>query len=155
MIAYTKAHIYIKVLESCGSPSALVSFSFYIELNSKLNSQFLYKHFLHLFYLAKYWHSALWIYSIYCCTDIYKIKTYFGALIKYYKYNDYLQRQEKMRTVQKYVKPSSTVTPVLRLLPEVLPTKDQDKTKFISFELKARAGQPAGSRTYKKFVSFV
>jgi hypothetical protein len=42
--------------------------------------------------------------------------------------------------------------PVLPLLPEVLPTKDQDKAKFISFELKSRAGQPAGSTTYKKFV---
>jgi hypothetical protein len=42
--------------------------------------------------------------------------------------------------------------PVLPLLPEVLPTKDQDKAKFISFKLKSRAGQPAGSTTYKKFV---
>jgi hypothetical protein len=33
---------------------------------------------------------------------------------------------------------------VFPLLPEVLPTKD--------FELKSRAGQPAGSTTYKKFV---
>jgi hypothetical protein len=41
---------------------------------------------------------------------------------------------------------------VLPLLPEVLPTKDQDKSKFINFELKSRAGQHAGSTTYKKFV---
>jgi hypothetical protein len=46
----------------------------------------------------------------------------------------------------------SPLQPVLPLLPEVLPTKDQDKAKFISFELKSRAGQPAGSTTYKKFV---
>jgi hypothetical protein len=46
----------------------------------------------------------------------------------------------------------SPLQPVLPLLPEVLPTKDQDKTKFISFELKSCAGQPAGSTTYKKFV---
>jgi hypothetical protein len=46
----------------------------------------------------------------------------------------------------------STLQPVLPLLPEVLPTKDQDKSKFINFELKSRAGQPAGSTTYKKFV---
>jgi hypothetical protein len=39
--------------------------------------------------------------------------------------------------------------PVLPLLPEVLPTKDQDKAKFILFELKSHAGQPAGSTTYK------
>jgi hypothetical protein len=42
--------------------------------------------------------------------------------------------------------------PVLPLLPEVLPTKDQDKAKFILFKLKSHAGQPAGSTTYKKFV---
>jgi hypothetical protein len=42
--------------------------------------------------------------------------------------------------------------PVLPLLPEVLPTKDQDKSKIINFELKFRAGQPARSTTYKKFV---
>jgi hypothetical protein len=46
----------------------------------------------------------------------------------------------------------SPLQPVLPLLPEVLPTKDQDKSKFINFELKSRAGQPAGSTTYKKFV---
>jgi hypothetical protein len=34
--------------------------------------------------------------------------------------------------------------PVLPLLPEVLPMKDQDKAKFILFELKSLAGQPAG-----------
>jgi hypothetical protein len=46
----------------------------------------------------------------------------------------------------------SPLQPVLPLLPEVLPTKDQDKAKFVSFELKSRAGQPAGSTTYKKLV---
>jgi hypothetical protein len=46
----------------------------------------------------------------------------------------------------------SPLQPVLPLLPEVLPTKDQDKAKFISFELKSCAGQPAGLTTYKKFV---
>jgi hypothetical protein len=46
----------------------------------------------------------------------------------------------------------SPLQPVLPLLSEVLPTKDQDTAKFILFELKSRAGQPAGSTTYKKFV---
>jgi hypothetical protein len=47
----------------------------------------------------------------------------------------------------------SPLQPVLPLLlPEVLPTKDQDKLKFIHFELKSCAGQPAESMTYKKFV---
>jgi hypothetical protein len=46
----------------------------------------------------------------------------------------------------------SPLQPVLPLLPEVLLTKDQDKSKFINFELKSRASQPAGLTTYKKFV---
>jgi hypothetical protein len=46
----------------------------------------------------------------------------------------------------------SPLQPVLPLVRELLPTKEQDKSKFISFELKSRAGQPAGSPTYKKFV---
>jgi hypothetical protein len=41
--------------------------------------------------------------------------------------------------------------PVLPISPEVLPRKDQDKLKFINFELKSYAGQPAGSTTYKVF----
>jgi hypothetical protein len=49
------------------------------------------------------------------------------------------------------LKPSS-LQPVLPLLPEVLPTKDLDKAKFILFKLKSCTGQPAGSTTYKKFV---
>jgi hypothetical protein len=47
---------------------------------------------------------------------------------------------------------SSQLRPVLPLLPEVLPTKDRDKSKFINFELKSHASQPAESTTYKKFV---
>jgi hypothetical protein len=47
---------------------------------------------------------------------------------------------------------SSLLQHVLPLLPDVLPTKDQDKAKFISFELKSCSGQPAGSTTHKKFV---
>jgi hypothetical protein len=46
----------------------------------------------------------------------------------------------------------SPLQPVSPLLPEVLPTKNQDKAKFILFKLKSRAGQPASSTTYKKFL---
>jgi hypothetical protein len=46
----------------------------------------------------------------------------------------------------------STLQPVLPLVPEVLPTIEQDKSKFVTFELKVRAGQPVGSTMYKKFV---
>jgi hypothetical protein len=81
----------------------------------------------------------------------------FGELIKNIKIRTY---REKMRFPVKKTSFSrhggklkrSTLQPVLPLLPEVLPTKDQDKSKFFNFELKSRAGQPAGSTTYKKFV---
>jgi hypothetical protein len=81
----------------------------------------------------------------------------FGELIKNIKIRTY---QEKMRFPVKKTSFSrhggklklSMLQLVLPLLPEVLPTKDQDKLKFINFELKSCAGQPAGSTTYKKFV---
>jgi hypothetical protein len=81
----------------------------------------------------------------------------FGELIKNLKIQTY---QEEMRFPVKKtsfsrhrgkLKPSPLQL-VLPLLPEVLPTKDQDKSKFFNFELKFRAGQPTGSTTYKKFV---
>jgi hypothetical protein len=81
----------------------------------------------------------------------------FGELVKKIKiqtYRDKMRFPTKKTTFSRNVgklKPSP-LQPVLPLLPEVLPTKDQDKAKFISFELKSRAGQPVGSTTYKKFV---
>jgi hypothetical protein len=79
----------------------------------------------------------------------------FSELIKNKKIRTY---QEEMRFPVKKTSFSrhggklklSLLKPVLPLLPEVLPTKDQDKLKFINFELKSRAIQPAGSTTYKK-----
>ena len=46
----------------------------------------------------------------------------------------------------------SPLQPILPLIPEATPTKEEEKGKFLSFELKSRAGQPAGSTTYKKYV---
>ena len=48
-------------------------------------------------------------------------------------------------------KPGS-LQPVLPLVPIKLPTIDEEKGKFISFELKTRVGQPASGTKYKKFV---
>jgi hypothetical protein len=78
----------------------------------------------------------------------------FAELIKQIKIQAY---REKMRFP---IKPTNFVSkfkpsplqPVLPLIPDALPSKEQDKSKFITFELKVRAGQPAGSTTYKKFV---
>ena len=46
----------------------------------------------------------------------------------------------------------SPLQPILSLIPKTLPTKEEEKNKFLSFELKARTGQPAGSTTYKIYV---
>ena len=80
---------------------------------------------------------------------------WFGELYKKIKIQVY---REKMRfptkpskRMDRKLKPSP-LQPVLPLIPEALPTKDQDKSKFVTFELKVRAGQPAGSTNYKKFV---
>jgi hypothetical protein len=81
----------------------------------------------------------------------------FGELIKNIKIQTY--REETRFPVKKTsfsrhggkLKPSP-LQPVLPLLPEVLPTKNQDKLKFINFELESCAGQLARSMTYKKFV---
>ena len=53
---------------------------------------------------------------------------------------------EIMKTSQKRLQP------VLSLVPEVPVKISDDKSKFITFELKVRAGQPAGSTSYKKYV---
>jgi hypothetical protein len=76
----------------------------------------------------------------------------FGEIIKNINIRNY---HKKMRFPIKKTNFSchvGTLQLVLPLVPESLPTKEQDKSKFISFELKSRAGQPAGSITYKKFV---
>jgi hypothetical protein len=48
-------------------------------------------------------------------------------------------------------KPGS-LQPVLPLVPIKLPTIDEEKGRFISFELKTCVGQPASGTKYKKFV---
>ena len=50
-------------------------------------------------------------------------------------------------------KPSSQFLPVLPLVPIKIPVDDKkDKTKYITFELKVKAGPPANGPTYKIFV---
>ena len=51
----------------------------------------------------------------------------------------------------KFLKPSP-LQPILPLIPEILPSRDEEKGKYLSFELKSRAGQPTGSTTYKKYI---
>jgi hypothetical protein len=83
-----------------------------------------------------------------------KIISPFGEIIKNINIRNYCKKMWfpiKKNTFARHIKPSP-LQPVLPLVLETLPTKEQDKSKFISFELKSRAGQPAGSTTYKKFV---
>jgi len=49
-------------------------------------------------------------------------------------------------------KTASTLTPVLPLVPVKLPTVEEDKGKYLVFELKTRVGQPNDSTKYKKYV---
>jgi hypothetical protein len=49
-------------------------------------------------------------------------------------------------------KPSSPFLPVLPLVPIKIPADDKNKSKFITFELKIKAGPPANGPTYKVSV---
>jgi hypothetical protein len=86
-----------------------------------------------------------------------KIISPFGEIIKNINIRNYREKMWfpiKKNNFSRHggnIKPSP-LQPVLPLVPETLPTKEQDKSKYISFELKSHAGQPAGSTTYKKFV---
>ena len=52
----------------------------------------------------------------------------------------------------KKVKKPASLQPVLPLVPEKLPSKEEDKSSYVSFELKTRVGQPDNATKYKKFV---
>ena len=49
-------------------------------------------------------------------------------------------------------KSSSTLVPMLPLLPESLLKLKDDKSQFISIDLKNCAGQPANRSTYNKYI---
>jgi hypothetical protein len=57
-----------------------------------------------------------------------------------------------MKTFSKPKNKPSPLKPVLPLVPDSIPSADGDKGKFLTFELKARAGAPADSTKYKKQV---
>ena len=58
---------------------------------------------------------------------------------------------QKFQSPSRNVSTAETLQPVIPLIPEALPIKEQDKAKFISLVLKNRAGGPNTS-TYKKYV---
>jgi hypothetical protein len=81
----------------------------------------------------------------------------FGDLVKRIKIASYRRRlieerneSDKMQFQKRSYKTSSRFLPILPLVPIKLPTDDKDKSKFITFELKVRAGAAAGTPSYKK-----
>jgi hypothetical protein len=72
-------------------------------------------------------------------------------------YRAHLAAKEQEIFIMQFVKktpfkPSTHSQPILPLVPIKIPTDDKDKSKFITFELKVRAGAAAGTPSYKKSV---
>ena len=78
----------------------------------------------------------------------------FGELIRKIQVQEF--KKNKMLSIStkipnKAKKPGS-LQPVLPLVPEKLPSVDEDKSNFIPFELKLRVGAPNNAMKYKKAV---
>jgi hypothetical protein len=58
----------------------------------------------------------------------------------------------KNSRIPRFQKKAGSLQPVLPLVPLKLPSADDEKGMFLSFELMARVGQPATSMKYKKQV---
>jgi hypothetical protein len=73
----------------------------------------------------------------------------FIALIKIDEYN-----KTKMLSarIPKKTPTPNTLRPVLPLIAEKSTTVEDDKTRFITIELRARVNAPTGSATYKKYI---
>ena len=54
--------------------------------------------------------------------------------------------------IPKVAKKPGSLQPILPLVPVKLSTTEEDKSKFVTFELKARVGASANSTKYKKYV---
>ena len=93
-------------------------------------------------------------------------KSFFGKLIKQIntstfkankQHKEYLKEMVTFRNLRvgKYKAKHPTAPcfkPVLPLVPETLASRDDNKDKFISLEVKTRAGGPDKSNSYKKYV---
>jgi hypothetical protein len=83
---------------------------------------------------------------------------FFSELIRDIKIKAYRAKQaartpeEMFRLTELQKTAHQRIQPVLSLVPEPPLKINEDKSKFITFELKVRAGQPAGNSTYKKYV---
>jgi hypothetical protein len=57
-----------------------------------------------------------------------------------------------MQTKIPRVKKSGHLLPVLPLIPQKKTKMEEEKGKFIAFDLKTRVGQPSDTTKYKKYV---
>ena len=77
----------------------------------------------------------------------------FSELIRRIEVQDYrLKMLSASVRIPKKVKKGGILQPVLPLIPERLPTAEEDKTKLISFDLKMQVGQSDTATKYKKAV---
>jgi hypothetical protein len=102
------------------------------------------------FYRHNQWHSALNIYSIYVLLKKTKI-TPFKELFWKIKIQ---QRKEMLSINNKIprVKKSGHLLPVLPLIPQKTTKMEEEKGRFIAFDLKTRVGQSSDATKYKKYV---
>ena len=76
----------------------------------------------------------------------------FATLIRRIQMQDY--RSRKMLSIASRIpkKRGGSLQPVPPLVPEKLPTKEDDKSVFLTLEWKTKEGQPDGATKYKKSV---
>jgi hypothetical protein len=102
------------------------------------------------FYRPNRWHSALYIYSIYMLLKKTNIIPFNELLwkIKIQERKEMLSMHSKIPRVKK----SGHLLPVLPLIPQKTTKMEEEKGKFIAFDLKTRVGQPSDATKYKKYV---
>ena len=77
----------------------------------------------------------------------------FADLIRKLQINHYRTNMLSIASkIPRKMKKGGTLQPVLPLIPDKLETTDDQKSKFVSLELKTRVGQPDNATKYKKFV---
>jgi hypothetical protein len=76
----------------------------------------------------------------------------FAELIRQIKIYEYKKTKMLSARIPKKTPTPNTLRPVLPLVAEKLTTIEDDKTRFITIELRARVNAPAGSATYKRYI---
>jgi hypothetical protein len=76
----------------------------------------------------------------------------FAGLIRRIKINKYNKTKMLSARIPKKNPTPTTLRPVLPLIAEKSTTVEDDKTRFITIELRAHFNAPAGSTTYKKYI---